>query len=253
MKNFLLIIFIGLSLSACATIQEKLPAFSKKSSTQADSSKHEDLDKDIDEENLKPAELSNELAEPIDDINKVPLINPNIKRPDFKEANIDTEDFEIGAYIGFISIEDFGSESIPGIRIAYHITEDFFVELNQAKTKVGTTAYERLNLVELLDADEREYEYTNVSLGYKLFPGEAFFGNNHAFNTTLYLLAGSGSTKFAGDDFKTNHIGIGYQFLANDWIGIHLNFRDHMFETDLLAENKTTHNLEIYSSLTFFF
>ena len=42
--------------------------------------------------------------------------------------SIDTEDFELGAYVGMLSIEDFESNVVYGARLAYHLTEDFFLE-----------------------------------------------------------------------------------------------------------------------------
>ncbi|HEY5807887.1 MAG TPA: hypothetical protein VIT67_07955, partial [Povalibacter sp.] len=57
-----------------------------------------------------------------------PIINPEVERREIKRAKIDTEDFEIGIYGGILSIEDFESHPVYGARLAYHLTEDFFLE-----------------------------------------------------------------------------------------------------------------------------
>ena len=56
------------------------------------------------------------------------MISPELERRTITEADIDSEDFEVGAFVGVMSIEDFGSNVVYGARGAYHITEDFFVE-----------------------------------------------------------------------------------------------------------------------------
>ena len=55
-----------------------------------------------------------------------PVIQPELERRTITEADIDSEDFEASAFVGVMSIEDFGSNVVYGARLAYHITEDFF-------------------------------------------------------------------------------------------------------------------------------
>ncbi len=38
-----------------------------------------------------------------------PIIDPQVERREIKRSRIDTEDFELGAYVGILSIEDFES------------------------------------------------------------------------------------------------------------------------------------------------
>ena len=61
------------------------------------------------------------------------------------------------------------------------------------------------------------------------------------------------STRFAGDDRFTVNFGVGYRFLYTDSVAFHLDFRDHLFDIDLLGEDKTTHNLEATLGVTVFF
>jgi hypothetical protein len=41
--------------------------------------------------------------------------------------------------------------------------------------------------------------------------------------------------------------------LLNDSVALHLDFRDHLFDIDLLGEEKTVHNLEAHLGATVFF
>ena len=182
------------------------------------------------------------------------VIDPEVERREIKEAAIDREDFEIGAYAGIMSIEDFGTDVSFGVRLAYHITEGFFVEGTVGQSKGGLTSFEVLSGGATLITDsERTMTYYNLNLGYNILPGEVFIGEGRAYNTNLYLIAGLGSTRFAGDDRFTVNVGAGYRFLLSDSIALHLDFRDHLFDIDLLGEEKTAHNLEGHLGFTVFF
>ena len=138
------------------------------------------------------------------------VIKPEIDRRKLDVDKIDTEDFELGVYGGILSVEDFGANAVIGARLAYHISEGVFVEAAYAQSNTTKTSYERLSGgAPLLTDAERKLTYYNISLGYNLFPGETFLGRNWAFNTDLYLIAGIGNTKFAGDDRFTWNVGAG--------------------------------------------
>lgn len=182
------------------------------------------------------------------------VIQPELARSAVNEARIDTEDWELGMYAGLMSIEDFGVNSALGARLAYHMNRDFFIEATYGKSTADRTSYENLSgSVELLTADERNLTYYNVSVGYNLFPGEVFVGHRYAFYSDLYVIFGIGSTEFGGDDHYTMNAGAGYRFVATDWMALHFDFRDHVFESDLLGSVKTTHNFESTLGLTVFF
>ncbi len=183
-----------------------------------------------------------------------PVVQPQLERRAVKEDRIDTEDFEIGLFAGVMSVEDFGTNSVFGMRLAYHVTEDIFVETAYGMTDAGLTSYERLGgAVTVLTDDEREYSYYNLSLGYNLLPGESFIGSSRAFSSDMYLIGGIGATEFAGDNRFTWNFGAGYRLLLNDWLALHADVRDHMFDIDVLGEDKTAHNIEIHAGATVFF
>jgi len=182
------------------------------------------------------------------------VIDPQVERREVKEPAIDREDFEVGGFVGIMGIEDFGSNVSYGLRLAYHITEGFFVEATVGQSEGGLTSFEVLSGdLRLLTDDERVMTYYNLNLGYNILPGEVFIGEGRAYNTNLYLIAGLGSTRFAGDDRFTVNVGVGYRFLLTDSVALHLDFRDHLFDIDLLGEEKTAHNLEGHLGITVFF
>ncbi len=187
-------------------------------------------------------------------IQQEPIIQPEVKRRVIKESDIGTDNFELSAFVGMLSIEDFGAGVVYGARLDYHVTEDFFFEGTIGTSKAGTTSYERLSGgVNLLTDSERTYTYYDVSIGYNVLPGEAFLGRNYAYNTALYLVAGAGSTKFAGDNRFTITVGGGYRINIADWMGVHLDFRDHIFSIDVTGEKKNAHNFETTLGITFVF
>jgi outer membrane beta-barrel protein len=189
-----------------------------------------------------------------DEATQPPVIEPDVERREIEPPRIDTEDFEVGIFAGQLSVEDFGVNTVTGARFAYHVTEGFFVELAAGKADTELTSFERLSgAAQLLTDSEREYSYYNVSLGYNIFPGEHFVGSGRAMNTSTYVIGGVGKTSFAGDDRFTINFGIGMRLMPLDWLAIHGDIRDHVFDIDLLGQEKTSHNLEAHLGVTFFF
>ena len=179
------------------------------------------------------------------------LIQPEIERRTVELSNIDTEDFEVTAYTGILSIEDFGTSAVIGARLAYHINEDFFIEGSLAKSTIRKSSAERVGPFTL--PGSRDLIYYNVSLGYNLLPGESFLTRNTSFNSAVYLIAGAGNTKFLNDDKLTINFGGGFRLLATDWLAMHIDVRNHIFNIDILAENKTANNLEVTFGISAFF
>lgn len=191
-------------------------------------------------------------AEPLVQRNEQ-VIDPTVERRKIITPKIDTEDFEIGAFYGFMSVEDFGVNTVSGANLTYHITEELFVEGRIGTTETGETTYERLlgDITPLLS--DRNLSYYNVSLGYNIFPGEGFWGDKTAFTSSLYVVAGIGTTNFNDDDLFTFTYGGGYKILPTDWFTIRADVRDHIFNVDLLGESKKTHNIEATIGISFFF
>lgn len=185
---------------------------------------------------------------------QIQVIQPDLERREIKKVRIDRENFEIGGYGGVISIEDFDSSALVGIRGAYHITEDFFFEATYAVAEGDETSFEQLSGGSPLFSDEdRDYSYYNLLLGWNIFPGEVFILDDYAFNSAFYLIGGVGSTEFVGDSWFTATFGAGYRLLLTDWAALHLDVRDHIFDRDSFGIDETTHNLEFHAGFTLFF
>jgi hypothetical protein len=64
------------------------------------------------------------------EINPIIVVEPDNTQREAYEAQIDSEFFEVGAYVGILAIEDFGSSSVLGLKASFHATEDFFLQAN---------------------------------------------------------------------------------------------------------------------------
>jgi outer membrane beta-barrel protein len=181
------------------------------------------------------------------------LLTPKVKRNKIKIGKIDTENFELGPYAGLYSIEDFGTNLVVGARFAWHLSESFFFEGNYGQTKGGRSSAETLLNRDFFTEEDRKLTYYNALFGYNFLPGEAFIGSNWAFVNALYLVAGAGNTNFGSEDRFTVVGGFGYRFLVTDWLATHIDFKDHIFQTDFFGEEKTTHNMEFHGGFTIFF
>lgn len=182
------------------------------------------------------------------------LIQPEIERTEFDESIIDTEDFELSAFAGILSIEDFGTNPVLGFEFAYHVNEDVYVQFDYGLSEAGETSFEVLSGgAPLLSDDERELQYYLFNIGFNLLPGEAFVTDSSTFNTSFYVIGGIGNTEFAGDDRFTINFGTGYQILFADAFSLNIDVRDLIFNIDVFGEDKVTHNLQYTVALGWFF
>jgi outer membrane beta-barrel protein len=190
-----------------------------------------------------------------DNTSAVQVIKPEVKPREVKEAAIDDESFEVGLFLGVLNIDNFGSEPVYGVNAAYHATEDFFLQLNYGVSQAGLTSFEDLSgeNVRLLTDEERDYTYYDLLVGYNIFPGEVFMTSKLTFNSAFYLVGGIGNTKFGGEDNFTVTLGTGYRIVLRDWLTWFIDFRDHMFDSDIVNESELTHNLQLSTGVSFFF
>ena len=182
------------------------------------------------------------------------IVQPQVNRRVVKTPNIKSKDIEVGAYFGALSIQDFGVNPIYGVRAAYHVTEDFFLEGYVARSKAGTTSLEDVfpDITVVSDAG-RHFTYYDLDLGYNVLPGEIFLGRGRAFNSQLYVTVGVGDVKFAEKDQFALNFGLGERIVITDWLALHVDVRDHIFETDITGRTKNVDNIEATLGLTTFF
>jgi outer membrane beta-barrel protein len=182
-----------------------------------------------------------------------PNIDPNIERREIDEFDIDSENFEVALFAGIISIEDFSSSATAGLRLGYHINENMFVEVAYAQATAGMTSFEVLSGgLPFLSEDQRDYKYYDISAAYSI-NGEVFITNNFVLNTDFFIIAGAGATDFAGDERFTINAGAGYRLLVTDYLSVRFDVRDYIFNSDIIGEEKSVHNLTLTLSTSFYF
>lgn len=183
-----------------------------------------------------------------------PMVAADIERRTIKEDMLDSENFELGGYVGALGIEDFGSNTVLGLSLAYHINEDFFVEAIYGVSEARQTSYELLSgAVELLTDDQRELSYYSLAVGYKVLPGQVFISRKLAFNTHFYVTAGVGNTEFAANRYATYTLGAGYKIYLSDFFAVDIGMRDHLFNHQLFGASRQTNNFEGRLGLSVFF
>ena len=172
------------------------------------------------------------------------VILPDISRREVRTPNIDTENFEIGAFVGLLSVEDLGTYADYGIRLAYHVSENFFVEGVFGTSTVSDETLCNLGLC-LFPTRDQSLTYYALSLGYNLFPGESFLSKHSAMTSGVFLLAGVGNTTILDEGHFTLNFGIGLRVLPVDWLDLSVTIRDYVFQSDLLGTSKVTNNFEL--------
>jgi len=182
------------------------------------------------------------------------LIQPEVERREFDEAQVDAHDFEIILAAGYLSIEDFGVNALQVVKLNYHVNESISVQAALGQSEGRETSYEALSGgAPLLTDDERELSYYSINLLYNLLPGEAFWNEQVVNNTAFYVTLGIGNTEFAGDDRYTINYGAGYRFLFNDHVAGYADFRNNQFDMDVFGEDKATSNLEYTFGVSWIF
>jgi len=182
------------------------------------------------------------------------VIQPQLDRRDVKVPHINADDIELEFYSGILSMENFSSQSVNGVRLAYHVTEDFFVEGAYARSTISDEFYRsRAFPITGFDQQEEDLTYYNLSIGYNVLPGEIFLGRRWAMASAFYFIGGVGTTKFANESYSTFNFGGGYRILLNDWLALHIDMRDYVFDSDLLGQNQRTNNFEATVGVAVFF
>ena len=180
------------------------------------------------------------------------VVNPELDRRVVRAPRIDVDDFEIAAFAGMLSVEDFGANAVYGARLGYHVTEDFFVEATYAQSTVSDAAYRRIGAA-IFEEPEVTLRTYDLSVGVNLLPGEIFLGKNFAMTSAFYFIGGVGNTNFARRDHTTLNFGLGLRALFTDWFAVRIEMRDRIFESDILYASEFKHNFEMTLGTSFYF
>lgn len=187
-------------------------------------------------------------AEPVSTTEQV--VVPEVMRRDIKLPRFPSRDFSIGVLAGTYSTQNFGASAVAGLRLGYHITEDFFVEGVVAQTKVSDASFRQVLPGGVFPDEQETLSYYNLSVGYNVLPGEVFLGAKRAKPFALYVIGGVGSTSFNQQRKASFNFGSGMRVYLTDRIALQIDARDHIFSLDLLGKNQTTQNLELTFGLT---
>ncbi len=181
------------------------------------------------------------------------VVTPEVDRRDVKLPRIASKDFEIGAFLGTYSVQNFGSSMVGGLRLGYHVSEDLFTELGFGQAKVSDDTYRQILPGGIFPDGNATLRYMNLSVGWNVLPGEVFIGKGRAKATSIYLLGGVGSTRLAEQRRQSFNLGLGMRLYLSDRISMRVDLQDHLYSLDLLGKRETTQNPELSAGLSFYF
>jgi len=181
------------------------------------------------------------------------VIVPEVDRRDIHRPRYPSNDFEVGVFGGMFSTQNFGSAGAGGLRLGYHVTEDFFVEAALGQTKASDRSFRQVLPGGIFSTGTETLRYRDISLGYNVLPGEVFIGSKTAKASALYLIAGLGTTSLNSQRMQTANFGMGMRVFLRDWFALRADVRDHIFTYDLLGKRQLTQNPELTAGLSFLF
>lgn len=184
---------------------------------------------------------------------RVEVVKPPERTERAQRAAIDSEHFEVGAYLGALSVEDFSTQLSVGLTLNYHLSTRFMVQAHYARSDVERATFEEISGGNFLSDSDRTFEHLSVLAGYRLAEGRSFFGGRRKFNSYLYALAGPSQISFAGEDHTGLAFGLSYKTVLTDWATLNLDVRDLVVDRSFLGDDKTTHNTELAVGLNLLF
>lgn len=184
---------------------------------------------------------------------RVEVVKPPERTDHARRAAIDSENFELGAYLGALSVEDFSTQVSVGLTLNYHISSRFLVQAHYAQSDVERATFEEISGGNFLSDSDRTFEHLSVLAGYRLAEGRSFFGEDRKFNSYIYVLAGPSQVSFAGEDNTGLALGLSYKTVLTDWATLNLDVRDIVVDRAFLGDEKTTHNTELAIGLNLLF
>jgi outer membrane beta-barrel protein len=172
--------------------------------------------------------LSAHAVEPLDAPDQV--IVPEVKQPVLNTPRFPSSDIELGIVRGQYGIRYYGFSRTTGLRLAYHINEDFYFEAQVDQTDVSSKRLWRVSPTWNPNGPNDpvtnpKYSFQGVvplktvmlSTGYEgLIPGEIHLFNKYDFLTTGYVLGGVGRVNFNSRNETAFRLGSGFRvYLTN--------------------------------------
>lgn len=182
-----------------------------------------------------------------------PTIDPQVARRDIRLPRLPNRDVEVALFAGTYATQNFGSAPVLGLRLGYHLSEDFFVQGSLGRTRVSDEAFRQVLPGGVFPNATETLSYGHLAVGWNLLPGEAFVGRGIAKAGALYLLGGVGATQFFEQRRQTFVLGAGGRLMLGPRAALQLDLRDHVFSLDLLGKRQRTQNLEATLGLAWHF
>ncbi len=182
----------------------------------------------------------------------ITIIDPNKQNKSASPAARDTEHFEVGAYTGMLSVENFNTNPSYGVSLKYYFNEKVYIEGNIGSSQTKQSNGEQGDTLN----PDRDFSYITASGAYQIFKGRAFWGKKRKYNAGLYVVGGLEQVDFAEDTETGVVIGLSYKALLTDSMSFNVDFRDHIVNQELERVNGPTslsHNIELTAGLSFFF
>ena len=178
------------------------------------------------------------------------VVLPEVDRRAITLPRFPSNDIEVAVFVGTYATQNFGSSVVSGLKLGYHLTEDFFVQGAIAQTQVSDDAFRQILPGGVFPNAQENLSYYNLSIGYNVLPGEVFLGSKRAKPVALYVIGGVGSTSFNQQRKATFNFGSGLRVFFSDRYALQLDARDHIYSLDLLGKSQTTQNLELTVGFT---
>jgi outer membrane beta-barrel protein len=181
------------------------------------------------------------------------VLDPELVRNDFVVPHIPSHDWEVGVFGGGYDTQNFGNQLMGGLRLGYHATEHLFLEATAEHTRISDGTFRRILQGGIFSQQDTPLNAYELSAGWNLFPAEVFLGSRHAYLAAFYLVAGLGTTHFAGTSHQTASFGLGGRLFLTERLALQTDLRDHLYTLDLLGARQSSQNLELSLGLTLFF
>ena len=181
------------------------------------------------------------------------VIVPQVERRDLGLPHYPSNDFEFGLYLGGMNVQNFGTSATAGARLGYHLTEDWFVEATYGQVKISDEAFRRILPGGVLNRVYERLQTYDLSVGYNVIQGEAFFGTKTAKLYDAYVTGGIGNTVFDGQRMQTWVYGFGSELFFNDRFAVRVDARNHLYHLDLLGERKLNQSYELTAGVSVLF
>lgn len=179
------------------------------------------------------------------------VITPEQRQTKTRAAMIDTQKYELGMYVGNLSVEDFGNDVVSGVELSYRINRKWMVQANYGMASIDPASFEGQQSF-LSDAD-RDFEYFAIVGAYQLINGRAFWGARQKFESEIFVLAGPEQVQFADNSSVGLVFGLSYRLVLTEWLTTNIDFREHLFDREFIGDSKQTFNTEFRLGFNFLF